>query len=108
MSLLPVATANTGTRSSALFVRYVATNDLSAPIHHEPGRSMQVYWAGQTLSVTDMFTGRVSKAYLFAAVLPYSGMVFARASLSMNLEAWIDLHVRARIFWRRAADRHSR
>lgn len=79
----------------ALFARYVATNDLSATIHHEPGRSMQVDWAGQTLSVTDMFTGRVSKAYLFAAVLPYSGMVFARASLSMNLEAWIELHVRA-------------
>ncbi|MDQ0277766.1 hypothetical protein QO003_002069 [Arthrobacter silviterrae] len=79
----------------ALFAQHVASNDLSATIHHEPGRTMQVDWAGQTLPVTDALTGQVSKAYLFAAVLPYSGMVFARASLSMNLAAWIDLHVRA-------------
>ena len=61
----------------------------------EPGRTMQIDWAGQTLPVTDVLSGQVVKAYLFAVVLPYSGMVFARASLSMNLDAWIDLHVRA-------------
>ena len=79
----------------SLFAQYVASNDLAATIHHEPGRTMQIDWAGQTLPVTDVLSGQVVKAYLFAVVLPYSGMVFARASLSMNLDAWIDLHVRA-------------
>ncbi|WP_229677237.1 IS21 family transposase [Glutamicibacter ardleyensis] len=78
-----------------LFAAHVRTHDLAATIHHEPGRAMQVDWAGQTLTVTDLFTRKPSKAYLFAAVLPYSGLVFARASLTMNLQAWIELHVQA-------------
>src|SRR5699024_6929456 len=36
-----------------------------------------------------------SKAYLFVAVLPYSGMVFCHAYLNMKTSAWLDAHVRA-------------
>ncbi|MGP4990049.1 IS21 family transposase [Glutamicibacter ardleyensis] len=79
----------------ARFSDFVNTNDLSATIHHEPGKAMQVDWAGQTLRVTDILTGEQVKAYLFVAVLPYSGLVFVKASLSMNLDAWISLHVDA-------------
>ncbi|MGR6902716.1 IS21 family transposase [Glutamicibacter creatinolyticus] len=80
---------------AGLYARFVQANDLAATIHHEPGKAMQVDWAGQTLPVTDALSGRQHKAYLFSAVLPYSGMVFVKASLSMKMDSWIDLHVQA-------------
>ena len=40
-------------------------------------------------------TGEVSRAYLFLAVLPFSGYVFCRAFTDMRMEAWIAAHVAA-------------
>ena len=40
-------------------------------------------------------TGEVSRAYLFLAVLPFSGYVFCRAFTDMPMEAWIAAHVAA-------------
>lgn len=80
---------------AGLYARYVHTHDLAATIHHEPGKAMQVDWAGKTLRVTDALSGRQHKAYLFSAVMPYSGMVFVKAALSMKMDSWIDLHVQA-------------
>ena len=47
------------------------------------------------MTIVDQTTGDTAKAYLFVAVLPYSGMVFCRAYLNMKTSAWLDAHVRA-------------
>ncbi len=79
----------------ALFSEQVRALDLVATLHHEPGRAMLVDWAGDTLDLVDAVTGEVSRAYLFVAALPYSGVVFCRAFLSMKSEAWLAGHVGA-------------
>ena len=37
---------------------------------------MLVDWAGDTIALVDAVTSEVSRAYLFLAVLPFSGYVF--------------------------------
>ena len=78
-----------------LFGEYAMRNDLVAVLHHEPGRTLLVDWAGDTLDLVDAFTGEVAKAYLFVGVLPFSGYVFCRASTNMRTEAWLGAHVAA-------------
>ena len=78
-----------------LFGEYAARNDLVATLHHEPGRAMFVDWAGDTIPVVDAVTGQVVKAYLFVAVLPFSGYVFCRAFTHMRIDVWIEAHVGA-------------
>lgn len=78
----------------ALFADYVNRNDLTAVLHHEPGRAVFVDWAGDTMVLVDEVTGEVSKAYLFVGTLPYSGLVFVRAYLNMQTPAWLDAHQR--------------
>lgn len=68
----------------ALFAAHVQTHDLVATLHHEPGKVMFVDWAGDTLTILDAASGALTRAYLFTAVLPYSGVVFVRACLSMQ------------------------
>jgi len=83
----------------ALFADYVRTNDLVATLHHEPGRAMLVDWAGDTIDVVDAVTGEITRAVLFVAVLPFSGVLFCRAFENMRSEAWLDAHVRTFSFF---------
>lgn len=83
------------TQFCQLFNDFAAVNDVVATLHHEPGRAMLVDWAGDTLAISDEITGEVTKAYLFVAVLPYSGMVFCRAFTDMKQEAWNSAHAQA-------------
>ena len=64
-------------------------------INRHPGELMEVDWAGQTAGVVDTDTGEIIPAYIFVAVLPYSGYAYVEAFLSMNQEAWITAHVNA-------------
>jgi hypothetical protein len=57
------------------FGQYAARNDLVATLHHEPGRAMFVDWAGDTIGLVDVAGGKPAVAYLFVAVLPFSGCV---------------------------------
>ncbi len=79
-------------RYCQLFTEFVATHDVVATLHHEPGRALLVDWAGDTLPVTDSVTGEVRKAYLFVAVLPFSGLVFCRSFADMKQDAWNSAH----------------
>jgi transposase len=79
----------------ALFADYVRRNDLVAVLHHEPGRAMLVDWAGDTMEVLDEATGEVTRVYLFVAVLPFSGALFARGYPDMKSPAWLDAHAQA-------------
>jgi len=78
-----------------LFDQYARTHDLVATLHHEPGRCVFIDWAGDTIPLVDPVTGEITKAYLFLAVLPYSGLLFCFAYTSMKMPAWIDGHIRA-------------
>jgi transposase len=86
-------------RFCQLFTEFAAAHDVVATLHHEPGRSMLVDWAGDTLPVADSFTGELRKAYLFVAVLPFSGLVFCQAFGDMKQDAWIGAHVMAFEFY---------
>jgi transposase len=78
-----------------LFGEYLRVNDLVATLQHEPGRAMLVDWAGDTIDLVDAVTGSVTRAFLFVAVLPFSGVVFCHAYMSMQSPAWLDAHARA-------------
>src|SRR5699024_1755503 len=66
-----------------LFTQFAARNDLVATLRHEPGRAMFVDWAGDTIPLHDAAGGTGVPAYLYVAVLPFSGMVYCRAFINM-------------------------
>ena len=68
-------------------------------LEHKPGETMQVDWAGQTAYVVDTDTGERLAAYLFVAVLPYSGYAYTEAFLDMKQDAWVAAHVNAYRFF---------
>ena len=58
-------------------------------IHRKPGDTMEVDWAGSTITIYDPVTGDTTVAYLFVAVLSCSCYVYAEACLNMKSEAFI-------------------
>lgn len=50
--------------------RWARVTKATMRIHHKPGDSMEVDWAGQTLPYYDSVTGEATQTYLFVAVLP--------------------------------------
>ena len=64
-------------------------------ISHKPGEIMEVDWAGKTAFIRDTDCGQCLKAYIFVAVLPYSGYTYVEAFLSQDQQAWIQAHVNA-------------
>lgn len=74
---------------------YARARGLAARIAHEPGRTMHVDWAGLTASVFDPVTGGRSPAYLFVAVFPWSGWIWAECFADMRSRSWIQAHVHA-------------
>ena len=75
--------------------RWARITKATMRIQHKPGDAMQVDWAGQTAALVDTDTGERLDAYLFVAVLPYSGYAYTEAFLDMKQEAWITGHVNA-------------
>lgn len=74
---------------------YVIKSKATMHINRKPGEIMEVDWAGQTAELIDTDTGEEIDAYVFVAVLPYSGYAYVEAFLSQNQEAWITAHVNA-------------
>lgn len=83
----------------ALFNTYVRRHDLTAVLNHEPGMTMFIDWAGDTIDLVDAVTGQVTKAYLFVTVLPYSGYLWCRAFTDMRMPSWLAAHVGAFEFY---------
>ncbi|MBB2995021.1 IS21 family transposase [Paeniglutamicibacter cryotolerans] len=82
-------------RFCQIIAEHVKVNDLTSPLSHEPGHTMQVDWAGTKMQLTDPITQETTKVSLFVASLPYSGMIFAYGSLDEKLPAWCQLHRKA-------------
>jgi transposase len=74
---------------------YLTTAKATMHINRNPGEILEVDWAGQTAQIADSDTGEAIEAYLFVAVLPYSGYAYAEAFLSRNQDAWLLAHVNA-------------
>ena len=74
---------------------YAVIHKATMHIEHKPGEQMEVDWAGGTMELTDNITGDSIPAYIFVAVLPYSGYSYVEAFLSRNQESWITAHVNA-------------
>lgn len=82
-------------RFCQLVAEQVQQINLTSPIAHERGHTMQVDWAGTKVQIVDPITGRATKVSIFVATLPYSGLVFAYGYLDKKLGSWCDAHRRA-------------
>lgn len=82
-------------RFCELITGHTRARDLTAPITHEPGRAMQVDWAGTSMFLTDPITRSRTRVSVFVATWPYSGLVYARGYLNERQPAWLDGHRRA-------------
>ena len=83
------------TQFNKYYADYVHKTKATMHLNHKPGETMQVDWAGDTMGIVDTDTGELIPAYLFVAVLPYSGYAYAEGFLDEKQEAWIDAHVNA-------------
>ncbi len=82
-------------RFCEIVAEHVRIHDLTAPIAHVPGHTMQVDWAGTRMEIVDPITRATTAVSVFVASLPYSGLVFARGYLDQKQSAWLDAHRRA-------------
>ena len=87
------------TQFNKYYADYVHKTKATMHLEHRPGDTMQVDWAGQTAGILDTDTGERLDAYLFVAVLPYSGYAYTEAFLDMKQESWIEAHVHAYRFF---------
>jgi transposase len=77
------------------YSEYVQKSKATMHINHKPGEIMEVDWAGQTAFIQNTDTGQPIKAFIFVAVLPYSGYTYVEAFLSQDQQSWIQAHVNA-------------
>ncbi|WP_017791933.1 IS21 family transposase [Leucobacter salsicius] len=82
-------------RFCQIIAEYVRVRDLTAPIKHVPGHTMQVDWAGTRMQIIDPISRATTPVSVFVASLPYSGLVFAYGYLDEKQPAWHDAHRRA-------------
>ena len=87
------------TQFNKYYADYVHKTKATMHLEHRPGETMQVDWSGQTAGILDTDTGERLDAYLFVAVLPYSGYAYTEAFLDMKQESWIEAHVHAYRFF---------
>ena len=87
------------TQFNKYYADFVHKAKATMHLEHKPGETMQVDWAGQTAHIVDADTGEQLDAYLFIAVLPYSGYAYTEAFLDMKQDAWITAHVNAYRFF---------
>lgn len=87
------------TQFNKYYADYVHKTKATMHLEHRPGETMQVDWAGQTAGILDTDAGERLDAYLFVAVLPYSGYAYTEAFLDMKQESWIEAHVHAYRFF---------
>ena len=83
------------TQFNKYYADYVRKTKDTMHLNHKPGETMQVDRAGDTMGIVDTDTGELIPAYLFVAVLPYSGYAYAEAFLDEKQEAWVNVHVTA-------------
>jgi transposase len=75
--------------------RWLATQELVLRQNHAPGDKLFVDYAGQTVPITDRYSGATREAQVFVAVLGCSNYGYAEATWTQALPDWLSSHVRA-------------
>lgn len=83
------------TQFNKYYADFVRKTGATMHIERKPGESMEVDWAGDTVSIWDDDIGDYATAYVFVTVLSYSGYTYAEASWTMKMDDWIMSHVHA-------------
>jgi len=83
------------TQFNKYYSDYIQKNNATMPINRKPGESIEVDWVGKTFKLKDSVTGGDIDAYIFVAVLSYSGYAYVEAFYSKDKESWISAHVNA-------------
>lgn len=78
---------------------WAAANRVAMRIERKPAREMQVDYVSDTMEVLDEGTGELLRVYVFAACLPYSGMLYAEGFFDMKEESWVEAHAHAFSFF---------
>lgn len=73
--------------------RWVKSTGASMRIQRDPGESIEVDWAGDSMVFADPVTGEPVDAWVFVAALSYSAYGYVEAFADMTLASWIDAHV---------------
>lgn len=81
------------TQFKKYFTDYLAKQPFTNVIKHKAGEKVQVDWAGQRPRWIDPHTGEIIQAYLFVAVLPFSGYGYAHCFADMKQANWIEAHI---------------
>ena len=76
------------------YQKYLDVKKYTSHVEHKPGVTMEVDWAGPTMSYYDRDHKTRITAYLFVATLPYSQYTFVYASPTMNQTDWITCNVK--------------
>jgi len=74
---------------------WLKTQDLVLRVPHEPGEALYVDYAGQTAQITDRETGEQREVKIFVAVLGYSNLTYAEATMGETTADWISAQVRS-------------
>lgn len=79
-------------RFRQLVNREIQAQGLTTRVHHIPGHTCQVDWAGTKMQLVDPITKKTTKVHIFVATLPYSGMVFAHGCVDERQPQWLAAH----------------
>jgi transposase len=88
----------TGLRYTAFCERYrrwKRRHKVTLRYPHKAGERLQVDYSGKRPSITSRETGERVPVELFVAVLPASGLIFAKATRTQRLHDWVSVHVDA-------------
>ena len=77
------------------FRQWRATRAVTMSLEHIPGDRLFVDYAGDPAFYTDPTTGIAQRAWIFVAVWPYSGLMYAEATRTQKSPDWLGAHVRA-------------
>ena len=80
------------TQFKKYFHDHIKQHCFSDIIHHKPGESVEVDWAGTTVKFQNPDTGEQVEGYLFVGVLSYSLYAYAEVCADMKQESWNMLH----------------
>jgi transposase len=83
------------TQFKKYYREWAAQTKATMHLNRKPGELMEVDWAGQTAAIIDDETGEPIDAFVFVAVLPYSGYGYVEAFLDRAQPSWIAAHVNA-------------
>ena len=78
-----------------MYDRWSRNQDVVLRQEYHAGEKMFVDWAGATIPIRDTRIADITPASLFVAVLGASTYTFARATLSQDLDNWVQSHVAA-------------